>query len=379
MATPLWKALILEHRLPTKYKQTIRNIKQLPNMYKACRKANRDHQNQEQKNKPKVLLDYSLKNYGRYIFACSRVFRLAGYDVSVLLNCKLSIIHPFPKKLRCFYDLGPIDKNIFKEPVNILYKPPKSPEDYLYLTSEKNPEFLDKGWKDIIGFNFEKEKYSNPKIKKHMQAFPSKKEDSMMMNIFMYPTRYLSEGYNEIKDLRNNKRQIRAGFIGKTDASVYHKRPTKKLQSRVEIIESIKKNIKNLKIMDSEKQLEEKNRFILNNEDFRVDEKRWLQTLSKMDFFLCPSGESPLCHNLIESMAVGTIPITDHPEYYSPALEDMKNCIVFDKKNMIEKINKVLNMDQNQIEKIKKDVIDYYDSYLEPKSWVDYVFKELRL
>ena len=38
----------------------------------------------------------------------------------------------------------------------------------------------------------------------------------------------------------------------------------------------------------------------------------------------------PMCHNIIESMAVGVIPITNYPEWFDPDLEHMKNCIVFD-------------------------------------------------
>lgn len=79
----------------------------------------------------------------------------------------------------------------------------------------------------------------------------------------------------------------------------------------------------------------------------------------------------PLCHNAIESMAVGTIPVTNYPDWFFPSLEHLKNCIRFTtKEDLIETIKLVLSMDKFQIEQLRKNVLEYYDQYLSCDSFL---------
>lgn len=56
---------------------------------------------------------------------------------------------------------------------------------------------------------------------------------------------------------------------------------------------------------------------ILHKTNFRIPAQKWLDVVAKSDFFLCAPGvQIPLCHNAIESMAVGTIPITNYPDWF---------------------------------------------------------------
>lgn len=53
--------------------------------------------------------------------------------------------------------------------------------------------------------------------------------------------------------------------------------------------------------------------------------------LASADFFLCQPGEiMPQCHNIVEAMAVGTIPLTNYPDWLSPPLVDGREALVFD-------------------------------------------------
>ena len=63
---------------------------------------------------------------------------------------------------------------------------------------------------------------------------------------------------------------------------------------------------------------------------FMLQLKRWLEALAKADFFLaCPGVLMPLCHNVIESLVAGAIPILQYGSYLSPRLEDGINCLAF--------------------------------------------------
>ncbi|CAN0339532.1 unnamed protein product, partial [Ectocarpus sp. 4 AP-2014] len=62
----------------------------------------------------------------------------------------------------------------------------------------------------------------------------------------------------------------------------------------------------------------------------RVQPSDWLRQMAEADFFLgCPGTQMPMCHNLIEALAVGTIPILEYEQYTEPALKDGVNCLTF--------------------------------------------------
>ena len=111
---------------------------------------------------------------------------------------------------------------------------------------------------------------------------------------------------------------------------------------------------------------------IVDTNNIWVDSKDWLGDLARADFFLSPPGiVMPMCHNLIEAMAVGTIPVTNYPEWFDPDLRHMENCIVFDDQDdLINKIQLAMHMDETQMAKIRMNVIDYYETHLKPEVFV---------
>jgi hypothetical protein len=110
---------------------------------------------------------------------------------------------------------------------------------------------------------------------------------------------------------------------------------------------------------------------VVDADSFRIDEEKWLETVGSSDFFLCPPGYvMPMCHNVIEAMAVGTIPIISYPEWFDPALRNMENCITFgDESDLIAKMHAVLEMDERKIAEMRQGVIDYYDTHLTADSF----------
>lgn len=111
------------------------------------------------------------------------------------------------------------------------------------------------------------------------------------------------------------------------------------------------------------------NKFVLSDSGSGIEPTRWLPTLAQADFFLCPPGiVMPMCHNVIEAMAVGTIPLISYPEWFHPNLEHMRNCIAFDgKDDLVAKMRLALEMPASQIAKMRAQVVEYYESHLRPE------------
>jgi len=119
------------------------------------------------------------------------------------------------------------------------------------------------------------------------------------------------------------------------------------------------------------------NKFVLpGSPDVRISQKKWLPVLSMFDFFLAPPGvQMPLCHNIIEAIAVGTIPFTNYYNWFEVPLEDGKNCIAFnDEKELLQGIHRILNMSKDQIKEMRENVILYYKNYLNPEAFVNRIY-----
>jgi hypothetical protein len=103
-----------------------------------------------------------------------------------------------------------------------------------------------------------------------------------------------------------------------------------------------------------------------------IDAGDWFATLAQADFFLSPPGiVMPMCHNLVEAMAVGTIPITNYPEWFVPPLQDGHNCIVFnDRDDLIAKLRLAMTLPATEIARMKLNAIDYYERQLRPEHFV---------
>ena len=116
---------------------------------------------------------------------------------------------------------------------------------------------------------------------------------------------------------------------------------------------------------------------VLAGKSYRVPLEQWFPTLAQADFFLaCPGGSMPLCHNLIEAMAVGTIPILEYPEYLDPALRDGVNCLAFSgAENLIPTARRALELKPEQIRRMREAVCAYFRHHLAPGLFARWLMK----
>ena len=185
----------------------------------------------------------------------------------------------------------------------------------------------------------------------------------------------------QLEAYRHCERKLRVFFSGDTDhyGRNWIRYPKPKL-ARLTIVNAVKENLGARLVVIND--AEDLNRLgisgytnkcvITGSSKIRTEFREWLDTLAKADFFLSPPGiVMPMCHNIIEAMAVGTIPITNYPEWFDPHLEHMENCIAFDDlPDLISKMKFALELGTNEIDRLRSNVVRYYESFMKTDTFI---------
>lgn len=97
------------------------------------------------------------------------------------------------------------------------------------------------------------------------------------------------------------------------------------------------------------------------------DPRRWLRELEAADFFLClPGSHMPMCHNAIEAMMSGAIPILAYDTWFSPHLREGTECLTYrDLAGLRPAIERALSMKEESVREMRRRVRDYYHKYLD--------------
>jgi hypothetical protein len=305
-----------------------------------------------------------LAEMGRLLFYTLNIFALNGYHIKLFQNInfeKLEKDRPYIRLVESIENLVMVDE------------PPENTEHMIYLFDHADREYAQRNWGKKIQVKF------NIFSSYFWSVF--RKSRPVMMPYPMHPLLYDADLESRLESCRQQKRTMRIFFSGDTEG--YRKNriqyPTRKL-TRSEIIGAITDGMGNKAVCVTDS--ESHNRLlegefiqhfvIVDNRQFRIEARYWLEALSKSDFFLCPPGYvMPMCHNVIEAMSVGTIPVINYPEWLNPGLTDMVNCVAFDDKaDLIRKIDHVLNLEKEQVAEMKTRVIEYYRNNLDPAGFV---------
>jgi hypothetical protein len=194
----------------------------------------------------------------------------------------------------------------------------------------------------------------------------------------------------DFKTLRSSDRRVKIFFAGNTIEKAYNNQSINqnfKINNRFEIIEFIKENLgSSLVQITNRKELEQievKDKIVLatfefiegvfyRNESCKIPRNRWFESLSMADFWICAPGVvMPHCHNNIEAMSVGCIPILQYEDLFSPHLKHNENCIIYkDLKDLKQVLLDAINTEENKIAEMRRCVIEYYETYLSPTSQV---------
>lgn len=293
-----------------------------------------------------------LVEQGRLLYAVLYAFSSAGYRISLFDNLD-------PESLGRCGKLVPSIPN-----VTLTTAPPGNPEDYIYLYDKEDRGLGKRSWRK--------------KLKVKDDLFSSYCFKSPIVVPYGIHPRQTGPDLDErLAQHRDRERKMRIFFSG--DTKNYGRNriqyPAPKLP-RLEVINTILERLGDAvtRVADSAtlnmlRDAGYTNKcVIVDTSQIWVEEREWLGSLARADFFLSPPGiVMPMCHNIIEAMAVGTIPITNYPEWLEPRLSHMENCIVFDDKDdLINKIRSVLEMDSTEIARMRANVVSYYENHLKP-------------
>lgn len=197
----------------------------------------------------------------------------------------------------------------------------------ILCTDSRDSILLDRNWKKIL------------KLDLDISADRSAHRDALVMPYPMHPIIYKRKQHKLLGGYRDNDRRIAILFSGNYGDGYLHSVLPDQFgkMSRPDIMNLLLAS-KIPEVVNTREQIDAflhcsgyRNVFMLvNTRNVYIDQKYWLDALSKSRFFLALPGDiRPMCHNIIEAMAVGTIPITSYPEWFQPALVHGENCIVF--------------------------------------------------
>jgi len=183
------------------------------------------------------------------------------------------------------------------------------------------------------------------------------------------------------------ERKIGAFFVGNTQPATYNADHTKKLfnvNTRYETFNYIVDNLPHEALyiptdMDSFlKDLDggilEKKVVLLDINNFEIPKKYYFYVLLQVNFFIHMSGVIyPYCHNQIESMLAGCIPVTQFSNFFIPPFQHETDSLVFNSLNdLISILRKITSGDYNSIiQSMRKNIIDYYIQHYSFKSFDD--------
>ncbi|WP_372717979.1 hypothetical protein [Novipirellula sp.] len=103
-----------------------------------------------------------------------------------------------------------------------------------------------------------------------------------------------------------------------------------------------------------------------------IASSQWLPFLAQHRFFVCcPGAAQPMCHNLIEAMSVGTIPLIEYGDRLRPELCDGENAICFrGADGLRDAIDRIHQLSASQLDDMSRSAATFYDKHLCGKTFL---------
>jgi hypothetical protein len=196
----------------------------------------------------------------------------------------------------------------------------------------------------------------------------------------MYVPLYRLGQHRTLDTYRTTPRTVRFGFIGGADPAHYTRghdmTAATHTLNRCRILDHIRTTFPKVYTCRSLAGLWKDLDYLPPDElllatEVRVPEGHWLRALAHFDFFLCPPGvRMPMCHNLIECLAVGSVPITNYSDWLAKPLCHGINALLFDNEQSLTAcIESAMSMAPAHIADLRRAAGAYYDRYLSPRAF----------
>ena len=99
----------------------------------------------------------------------------------------------------------------------------------------------------------------------------------------------------------------------------------------------------------------------------RIPQDQWMHLMARSQYFLALPGYSqPFCHNIVEAMMSGTVPVTEYHKLFIPPLKNESECLAFSgSEDLVVKVLSILNGEYDvKLEKMQEQSRQYYAEYL---------------
>ncbi len=296
-----------------------------------------------------------LDEQGRLLFSLLNAFATSGYPVLLFDNLPAERLGKYALMVKSLPGL------------ELTTTIPDHGAEIFYLFDRDDRTIGDRGWLKKICVRFD--------IFSHFWL-----RRPVLMPFPVHPVHAAPDLRERLSRFRSNSRSMRVFFSGETSGYTANRitYPKAKLP-RLEVVNTIRECMGERVIFVQEQAVLDRllldgcadKCVILDTSKLRVRDQDWLNVLGKADFFLAPPGiVMPMCHNSVEALAVGTIPIINYPEWFDPSLEHLRNCVVFDDTHdLIARLNSIFAMDAPTIASMRDHAIAYYDSHLSNQSF----------
>jgi hypothetical protein len=326
---------------------------------KALKNARR--RNFDKNNKIAVVKISNPKTYGRYFYVFIKFLSLSGYTIYIPdVNFKVFRRRFFMSEAqaRIYFNL------VFEEGLVNFSKP--------HGASKPSLVFED----GSISFDYFTPFFNKISSSKYL-AVP------MSMHPLFYHKKLWNQPYNKFNRKKNSVFMV-GNFVDEYkqfDGALFG------MENRLENI-SFLKNKGILTEVTSKVDLDEflaserdKECIVLDKNKIFIKMENLRSVLCEFPFFLAfPGVNIPHCHNIVEAMSVGSIPII-HKNYaslWSPELKHLETAIVYSNLDDLYEILKlVFDLEENIVEKMHLNVLNFYHDNLTPNAVVNKMEKNI--
>lgn len=297
-----------------------------------------------------------LAEMGRFMFSLLNAFASSGYSILLFDNIPANQMGLYALNARSLATL------------TVTNAVPETTADKFYLFDVRDRDLARRPWLKQIQVKFDV-------FSSYWGAQP------VLMPFPIHPVHSTPDLRERLTRLRSSERRMRIFFSGETEGYTRSRinYPTPMLP-RQSVINAVREQLGDKVIfvqdqgtLDRVLSADYVNKcVILDTSKIRIPDQDWLDVLSKADFFLAPPGiVNPMCHNSVEALALGAIPVINYPEWFDPSLQHMRNCVTFDDRtSLITCLASVFAMDDARIAKMRECAISYFDEHLTNRSFL---------
>ena len=292
-----------------------------------------------------VVFDLSRNPFQRYLFLLAQFFTLSGFDVV------------FRHRPRFVAQLGRYSELILASPHMRLGAAIPADAELLFTDRPRD------GW-TVLSADY----------------FQPSSGSSFRVPMAMHPNMYRKGYFRRCAELSANaSRRTRLLFAGNADPTLYSDGALARVfgkMGRLEVLAALaaafQPQIARRLPGDRESAPGAAAIVVCEASSCYIPQATFLEVLSGCAFFLAAPGVAvPMCHNVVEAMSVGAVPLLNYPEQFDPPLEHGVNCLGFATAGeLADRVRDALAMDDGRVSALRRGALAYYGRYLSPEAVV---------